>query len=590
VNKRSRLLDPRRFVVSHTHTLAWVGIPLIFTVVLVWASVQSRAEPRRTQLAARAAGLPPSHYGVATQHPSATEAATMILRQGGSAADAAIAAALTLGVVAPDCSGIGGGGFALVWNARTRRATVLDFRETAPARLDPPVFEHEIKGRDWERRGELVGVPGELRGLLALHEKLGRLPFERDVEPAIDAAERGYSAGLSLARNAYAYRQVLDSIVPLRDLYEPPGLGPISFGAHIVNRPLAVTLKAIARDGPNAFYRGSIGRDLTDSVRAAGGWLDLDDLADYRVVEREPLRVSWQGYEVLTIPPPSAGGVLLVETLKATTRDWLLGLGLNSSAYIHELAELFRDALGDRVSAIGDPRFAPLNVDSLANDVRMAHRKASIEPFATHALPSANIDEHGTSHLVVVDGEGNLVSMTTTVGDAFGARVMGQSTGIVLNDELVDFTPERQYDLFRGEAPASLRPPNAPNAPRPGARPVSSMTPVLVLRDGAPVLALGGAGGLRIATGVTQALLARLAFEKSPAESVSLSRFHTPYHGATVELEFGADETVVKELRDRGEKVEFFPNFSAVQMVALGVNGQVEASADPRFGGRAAAR
>jgi gamma-glutamyltranspeptidase/glutathione hydrolase len=519
---------------------------------------------------------------------------TRVDRERSASGSARCSGCITLGVVAPDCSGIGGGGFALIWNARTRRATVLDFRETAPARLESAPFEREIDRRDWDRRGELVGVPGELRGLLALHQKLGRLPFERDIEPAIDAAERGYPVGLSLARNAYAYRHVLDLIAPLRDMYEPSGLGPISFGAHVLNRPLAMTLRAIARDGPEAFYRGSIGRDLADSVAAAGGGLDLDDLAGYRVVEREPLHAWWQGYDVLTVPPPSAGGVLLIETLKVTTREWLRGLGLNSSAYIHELAELFRDALGDRVNAIGDPRFAPLNVDSLANDVRMAHRKASIEPFATHALPSANLDEHGTSHLVVVDGEGNLVSMTTTIGDAFGARVMGQSTGIVLNDELVDFTPERQYDLFRGATPAGLRARNAPNAPRPGARPVSSMTPVLVLRDGAPVLALGGAGGLRIATGVTQALLARLAFEKSSAESVSLSRFHTPYHGATVELEFGADETVVKELRERGETVEFFPNFSAVQMLGLCVNEgvveRVEAAADPRFGGRADAR
>jgi gamma-glutamyltranspeptidase/glutathione hydrolase len=581
---------------GHARALAVLAIPLAFGGALLRDSLRHRTEPKKACPAAVPAARSSrrAHFGVATQHPAATAAATAILSRGGSAGDAAIAAALTLGVAAPDCSGIGGGGFALVWSSSEHRATVLDFRETAPAKLDRAAFEAALHRRERQKRGELVGVPGELRGLFELHRRYGRLPWADDVAPAIDTAQNGYAAGPSLARNTYAYRREIGAVSLLRDLFIRPSIGPLPLGARVSNLPLAATLRAIADSGPDAFYRGAVAENIVESVRAAGGWIDVDDLANYRVVERQVLRTSWEGYDVLTVPPPSAGGMLLVETLKSTSRAQLRQLGLNTSAYVHELAELFRDALGDRVSAIGDPKFAPVDVESLANDGRMAHRKALIDPFATHALPAVNLDEHGTSHIVVVDDDANIVSLTTTIGDAFGSRVVAEPSGILLNDELVDFTSERQYEMFRSGPSPGPRTPTPPNAPRPTARPVSSMTPVIVLRGGVPVLALGGAGGLRIATGVTQALLARLAFDKAPAEAVSMSRFHTPYQGATVELEFGVDDSMVQGLRERGEKVEFFPNFSAVQMVSLttsnGVLDRVEASADPRFGGQAEER
>jgi gamma-glutamyltranspeptidase/glutathione hydrolase len=529
----------------------------------------------------------PPHFGVATQHPEATAAALAVLNQGGSAVDAAVAAAFVLGVVAPDCSGIGGGGFAIVSDERDHVIEAFDFRETAPSRLDARAIETELDAPNPLRGGMLVGVPGEVRGLFELHRRFGRLPIAVDMEPAIVAAERGYEVGVALARNAYAFRHELDLSPPLRSEFDPPFVGPVFAGFHAApENALARTLRAIARDGADAFYRGPIASDLVASVAAAGGWLSMDDLDHYAVLESAPLRVQWEGYEIVTMPPPSAGGLLLVETLKSMSKEHLRSLGYGTADYVHELAEVFRNAFDDRMRVVGDPTFVSEDVAALTDDDRMTRRKLAIDRFATHALPSTNVDEHGTSHIVVVDGAGNVVSLTTTVGDAFGARVVGRQSGVILNDELVDFTSARQFHPF-GKSPA-------PNTPRQGARPVSSMTPTIVLREGEPVLALGGAGGLRISTGVAQALLARLVFDESPAQAVKGARFHTPYEGATAELEFGSDRRIFDELRHRGEHVRWFANFSAVQMASIeirdGVLQRVEAAADPRFAGTAEAR
>jgi gamma-glutamyltranspeptidase/glutathione hydrolase len=582
-NRARSQIDTRTFLLWAVSIVIWPGN----------LHTEARVQPAMAPSAAASTG--PAHFGVATQHPQATEAAVSILAKGGTAADAAIAAAFTLGVVAPDCSGLGGGGFALISNQGSRDVKVLDFRETAPSRLEPKSLERQIETPDPHRNGMLVGVPGEVRGLFELHRRYGRLPIAVDMEPAIHAAQTGYDVGAALARNAYAYRRQIDASPLLRTEFDPPAIGPVFAGFHVApENALANTLQTIARNGADAFYRASIAADIVASVAAAGGWLSMDDMASYVVVDRQPLRVDWEGYEILTMPPPSAGGLLLVETLKSMSKSHLRSLGFGSTQYVHELAEVFRNALDDRMRQIGDPSFVMADLAALTDDDRMARRRSGIEPFATHALPSAPVDEHGTSHIVVVDGAGSVVSLTTTVGDAFGARVAGEHTGIVLNDELIDFSSARQFRPFRAAAQANRIRNLSPNSPRPEARPVSSMTPTIVFRDGAPVLAIGGAGGLRIATGVTQALLARLAFDQSPSQAIAAPRFHTPYEGATTELEFGTDKQIASGLRDRGEHVEWFANFSAVQMTVIemrrGVLERVEAAADPRFGGRAEGR
>jgi gamma-glutamyltranspeptidase/glutathione hydrolase len=281
------------------------------------------------------------------------------------------------------------------------------------------------------------------------------------------------------------------------------------------------------------------------------------------------------------MPPPSAGGLLLFETLHTWSEADLAALGYGTGAYDHMLAETFRGAVADRLRAVGDPAFVKVDVDALAAPARMKARRAGLSPDATTPAEHFPMPESGTSHLVTVDEEGNVVTLTSTVNDMFGARLV-TSGGFPLNDELDDFTPDPL------EARFGVR--HGPNAPRGGARPASSMSPTLVVQNGKTVLALGGSGGARIATGVTQALLAMLVFGRTPAQAVGDPRIETPASGGLL-LDPGADGALVKDLERRGEVVDVKPNFSAVQIVSMGERGgarHLDAAADPRKYGTAA--
>jgi len=284
--------------------------------------------------------------------------------------------------------------------------------------------------------------------------------------------------------------------------------------------------------------------------------------------------LSWEGYDIYTMPLPSAGGVLLGETLGTFSKAELARLTLNSGAYQHLLAEGMRGALSDRVRFMGDPELEKVDVAGLLDPKRIAARKSRLSSDRTHALPRFDENEHGTHHLLVVDSEGNVASVTTTVNSVFGAKISAPNSGIVLNDELDDFTKQKDVTPF-GLA-------ESPNRPRPGARPVSSMTPTLVVKDGKVVFAIGGSGGQLIATNVTQLLLARLAFGLSPSELVAMPRFAVPMAGPSLLLESGAPRSLVDDLTWRGEIVqEMKENPSAVQVVAIDETG-VSAASDPR--------
>lgn len=539
----------------------------------------------------RADDPPASHLAAATQHPLATRAAVAVLKNGGHAVDAAIAAAVALGVVEPDCSGLGGGGFALVWDSLDHRMVGLDFRESAPARLQPAALEREVTaGR---HRGALVGVPGELAGLLELHRRYGRKSFESDLEQGIEVAEDGYTVSDALARNAYEYRQAVHMDAALRALFELGPGQPVWSGSAIRRPKLAATLRKIGAAGRQAFYEGAVAQEIEDAVQATGGKLTKEDLAAYHVVERQPIQAEFAGATVFTMPPPSAGGVLLLETLKTNRPPDLSRLGLGSAPYVHQLAQTFRWGMADRIAAIGDPAFSSTNVAQLLDDKRIQARRAQLYEKRIETQPTTNIQEHGTSHLVIVDPQGNAVSMTTTIGDAFGARVTTATTGIILNDELVDFTTVHQYSDFL--AHGGVIPDHTfANAPRPGARPVSSMTPAIALRNGSLAFAIGGAGGLRIPTAVTEALLANQVFGKTPLEAVSMARFHTPFDRAVLQIEPGTPANVLTDLRNVGEHLDVQANFSAVQMAVATSPGDgttpYEAAADSRYGGSAFAQ
>jgi gamma-glutamyltranspeptidase/glutathione hydrolase len=524
---------------------------------------------------------PKSHrYAVASENPAATKLAMGVLERGGNAVDAAIAGVLAVGVMQPVSSGIGGGGFAMVYDAKAKRVTVLDFRETAPRGLAP----NDYVGL-WARRkvkeGIMTGVPGEVAGLSEMHARWGKLAFAECVRGAADAAAQGFPVSAHMARVLRMNEAWVQKSPGYAGIFHPAG-ALLSVGATAKNPALAATLQRLAAEGKAAFYDGSIAADIVETARAGGSRMGMDDLARYEVIERAPLKTEWEGNEIYTMPLPSAGGVLMLETLHMHAKADLVALGFGTGAYQHMLAETFRGAVADRVRLLGDPAFVKVDVDALTSRERMKARRARISLTSTTLAEKFPVSEAGTSHLVAVDEEGNVVSVTSTVNNMFGAKLVTKG-GFVLNDELNDFTFERVDKIF------GIR--LGPNRPRGGARPVSSMTPTIVFRGNTPILSLGGSGGTRIATGTTQVLLAHLAFGRRVGEAVADGRIETPpWGGLYVDTSTPAD--VLKDLEARGEVVNAtMPNFSAVQAVSIEMKDGarvIEAAADPRKGGEAA--
>jgi len=519
----------------------------------------------------------PHRFAVASENATVSRVAMDVLEKGGNAADAAIAAILTEGVVQPVSSGIGGGGFAVVWDAQAKKVTVLDFRETAPKGLRPNEYLRRDKLPE-DKRGIMMGVPGEIAGITEIHKRWGKLAFADMFRGAADAAENGFPLSAHMER-ALKWNEAWVKKTPRFSFFAP--LGQIAHAKDIIKNPsLAATLKRIAAEGKSAFYEGTIAADIIETATSAGSRITSKELQDYSVIEREPLRTTWEGYDVVTMPPPSAGGVMMLETLHMNKKADLASLGYGSGAYLHLLAEVFRGAVADRVRAIGDPAFVKTDVDALVSPARMAARRAKISLTETTPAEKFALKEAGTSHVVVVDDKGNVVSITSTVNNMFGSKLVTKA-GFVLNDELDDFTRETVEKRFGVQG-------KGPNAPRSGAKPVSSMTPTIVFQNGAPVLALGGSGGMRIATGATQVLLANLVFGRSPAEAVSDPRIDTPPMGGLF-IDTSASPEVIADLQKRGEVVDATrPNFSAVQAIAIGEkNGvrTIEAASDPRKGG-----
>jgi len=522
---------------------------------------------------------------VATDNPEATRAALALLDRGGNAVDGAIAAALALGVVGPSSSGIGGGGFALVYTAKDRHFNVVDFRESAPQKIDADALLAR------EKRGPSVGVPGEPAGLEFLSRKYGKKSLAEEASPAVALAEKGFYVGKHFRDGALLFRDRVKSSAHLTSLLYPQG-NPIGLGSKVTRPELAKTLRAFGSGGSHALYTGHIAEAMVAAVRAEGGSLELSDFASYKVHERKPLIRTIDGRTIATMPAPSAGGMMLLETLSmfgANKSSALAAGGAGSSATYHMLGEAMRGALADRIRLLGDPDLDPhvndLVEGALAPD-QIAARKSKIDPTKTHKAPEFQTREQGTTHLIVADAEGNVVSLTTTVNAPFGATIVAGDTGIVMNDEMDDFSAPKDVEPFGIEG-------GGPNRPRPFARPVSSMCPTIVLENGEPILALGGSGGQRIATGVTQVAVNRLIFGLDAAAAVSAPRVHV---GSSPEMIVERDiATDVRQgLAARGEqlKEETF-GAPAVQLVAWerGTLGtRIFAASDPRKSGFSAAR
>jgi gamma-glutamyltranspeptidase/glutathione hydrolase len=509
-----------------------------------------------------------------------------MLKSGGNAVDAACATALALGVVDPFASGLGGGGFALVYVARTGKTIALDFRETAPAALTG----RTVSGSGIPPQSGLsVGVPGEARGLANLVLRHGALPFSRCVEPALRLA-RGFSISPWLAqqiRDESERPSGLDLIAKIFSI-DRAAAARLRAGDRVTRPALASTLERLHREGPDAIYRGDLAADMVATVAAAGGVLSLADLARYAPVERQPLATSFLGRRVLTMPPPSAGGTILVEALgilATRAAEWQRESGPTAPDYLHHLAEALKHGFADRARFLGDPAFTRVPLEHLL-DARyhrelgqriLPDRILAHDAYGTPARrPTEPAHDGGTAHVSVVDKAGNAVALTTTINLEFGARLV--AGGIVLNDQMDDFTvAAAQPDVF------ALTGSDA-NRPEPGKRPVSSMSPTIVLGAHGVEVVTGAAGGPRIVSATLQILLDVLVFGLDARQAVAAPRIHHQWEPDILYYEPGLPMEAVRALENKGHQAKPRADIGKANAIVRSRAG-LDAAADPRSGG-----
>lgn len=481
-----------------------------------------------------------AHGMVVSDAPIAAQVGLDVLRGGGNAVDAAVAVAFALAVVYPQAGNIGGGGFAVLRLADGTEAS-LDFRETAPAAAHRDMYldAEERVTKDARVGHRSAGVPGSVAGLWELHRRHGTRPWAELVAPAIRLAEEGFPVDEMLRRDVEAYRDRLAANAASAALLLPGGEVP-EVGAILTNPDLAATLRRIAEGGADEFYRGRTAELLVAEMRRGGGIIAAEDLASYRAVWREPIVFSYRGLRVISMPPPSSGGVTLALLCGILEGLDLAALGWHSPAHLHLLVEAMRRAYADRNAYLGDPDFVEVPTAAFLSAARAARHLAGID--RGRATPSAEIrpearplpDRPETTHFGVVDAHGNAVALTTTINDIFGASVTVTGAGFLLNDEMDDFaaapgTPN-MFGLVQAEA----------NAIAPGKRPLSSMTPTIVLdAERRPLVIVGGRGGSRIITGVLQVLSNVVDFGMPVDDAVHAPRLHHQHLPDVVVYEAG---------------------------------------------------
>ena len=533
---------------------------------------------------------------VVSAEPIASQVGLDVLIDGGNAVDATIATAFALAVVFPKAGNIGGGGFLLYRDASTGTADIVDFRETAPAGATPTMYlgpdRNPVPGLSTD--GYLsIAIPGTVAGLAAAHERYGLLPWHRLLRPAIQLARYGFPVSEALARSIEKAAPVLGRYPSAAAVFLPGGKPP-AVGSIFKQRELARTLSRISRYGADGFYRGSVAEAIESDVRAHGGILTREDLAGYRVRIRRPLEGTYGEYRLLVVPPPSSGGALLLEILNMLEPYQISRFGPLSSRTVHLMTEVERRAFADRAAFFGDPDFTDVPVEGLISKQYALSRTSDIsldragvsadvkagEPQAKRVphLSSWPAESPDTTHLAVVDRWRNVAALTYTLNDSYGSKTIAAGTGVLLNDEMDDFSSKpgtpNLYGLVGDKA----------NEIRPGKRPVSSMCPTIVLKNGRPFLVLGTPGGSTIITSVAQVLLNVVDHGMPLQEAVDAPRVHHQWLPDRIQIEDRALAQDVRAALDRlGHTIavrEPIGDFQALHIDPI--RGIIEGASDPR--------
>jgi gamma-glutamyltranspeptidase/glutathione hydrolase len=525
---------------------------------------------------------------VVAQEPLAADVGVRVLRSGGNAVDAAVAVGFALAATYPFAGNIGGGGFLLLRTAEGQ-STFVDFRETAPAAAsrDMYLLPDGKLSRDSIEGWRASGVPGTVRGLELAHRKYGRKPWEELLKPAVELA-RGFRVSSRLARSLRE-SAALTRDPESRRIFQRNG----EFyrkGQTLRQPELAATLERIAREGASDFYEGETARRLVDQMAAHGGLIRAEDLRAYRAVERQPLSGTYKGYEILTAPPPSSGGIGLLQMLAMLEGSGYEKTGWGSPSTTHFVAEVMRRFYADRSEYMGDPDFYRVPVRALLAPGYVAERRASIR--ADRVTPSTEIrpgkpplqEPSETTHYAVVDDQGNAVAVTYTINAGYGSGVTVPGLGFLLNNEMDDFAAKpgspNMFGLIQGEA----------NAIAPGKRPLSAMTPTIVLHRGKLSIVLGSPGGPRIISAVLQVFLNIADFGMNAQDAVDAPRIHHQWMPDELYAEARYPKRTVRKLEHMGHQIDRHRGLVLARVEAIRVlpDGQLEGGSDRRGGGKAA--
>ena len=518
---------------------------------------------------------------VVSAHPLASEAGAKMMKMGGNAYDAVIATQLALAVVYPQAGNIGGGGF-LVGVKNNGEKFTIDFRETAPEKASKDMYLDK-KGNantDLSQNGRLaVGIPGSVAGYFATL-KYAKLPMEKLIQPAIDLAEQGFSITEREANLLNHQMQFFDQHNTNKTVFQKTT--PWKQGDILVQKELAATLKLIQKEGAKGFYEGKTAELLVAEMKRGNGIITLNDLKNYKVIERKPLAFNYKGNEVVSMPLPSSGGILLAQMLKMASFENLENHAQNSTQAVQIMVEAERRAFADRAEYMGDPEFIQDQTARLISEEYLKNRWKSFNKNA--ATPSSEVgkiiaqpkESTETTHISIVDKDGNAVAVTTTLNGLYGSKVVVSGAGFFLNNEMDDFSVKpgvpNMFGAVGGEA----------NSIKPGKRMLSSMTPTIVLKNGKPYIIVGTPGGTTIPTSVFQSIVDVLDFKLSPNMTINSPKFHHQWLPETVMVEKNFPESTISDLEKLKYKIERISQLGRTEMIVIDEKGNAVAVADGR--------
>ncbi len=521
-----------------------------------------------------------NHAAVACAHTLASKVGVDVMMQGGNAVDAVIATQLALAVVYPGAGNIGGGGF-LVGSLSNGKKIAIDFRETGPSASTVDMYIDKKTGKanaKLSQDGHLaVGIPGTIAGVFACM-KYAKLPFKNLIQPAIDLAENGFALTESEAKNLNEARSAFDKNNTTLPVFCRKK--PWKTGDTLVQKELAATLRRIRDNGAKGFYEGETARLIVNEMKRGNGIITLKDLKNYKAKERTPIEFDYKGYHIVGMPPPSSGGVLIEQMMKMLATKPLQQYGFETAKSVQLMTEVERRAYADRAEHLGDPDFYKVPANTLVSDAYVQQRMADYD--STKASKSSDVkpgsihESDQTTHISVIDKDGNMISVTTTLNGHYGSKTVVAGAGFLLNNEMDDFSAQpgvpNMYGAIGGVA----------NAIAPGKRMLSSMSPTVVLKDGKPFMVVGTPGGTTITTSVLQSLVDVIDFNMSATDAVNKPKFHHQWQPDVVYVEKSFPTDVRATLEAMGYKITEREQIGRTEMIRILPGNKLEVAADKR--------